>query len=61
MEALVMSILFLSFNDGVFIHEQTAGTPNPFTPPLQSLQWLDNYAFREIHPLHWAAVQSLVS
>jgi hypothetical protein len=59
-EALIMSSLFLSLNDGVYIHGPIAGISGPFTPPLQSLQWLDNYASREVHPLHWAAVESLV-
>jgi hypothetical protein len=61
MEALVMSILFLSLNDGLFFHGPIISSLSPFTPPLQSLQWLDSYAYREVHPLHWAAVDSLVS
>lgn len=59
-EALILSVLFLCLNDGVFLKGGIPNSFSPFTPPFPRLQWVDYYGSRDVHPLHWSAIVSLV-
>lgn len=59
-ENLIMTILWLAFNDGFILDEPIAEIPAPFQSPLQRLQWVDYYGSRTLHPQHWEALQSLI-
>jgi len=56
---LIMAILSLAANERSQI-KVPLFDPSPFTPPLQSLQWLDQYAAYEFHPLHWDAMLVII-